>query len=65
MNSVIVGSAARRDGALTRLGAVDGVGAVVFDPDGAGYAHYALPALIAAFERPKLPLAAPCPEKGR
>ena len=65
VNSVIVGSAARRDGALALLRAVDGAPAVVFDPDGAGYAHYALPALIAAFEGPKLPLAAPCPEKGR
>jgi hypothetical protein len=65
VNSVVVGSAARRDGALALLRAVEGAESVLFDPNGAGYSRYALPALIAAFEGPRLPLAAPCPERGR
>lgn len=65
VNSVIVGSAARRDGALALLRAVEGADAVLFDPKGDGYAAYPLPALIAAFEAPRLPIRAPCPEAGR
>jgi hypothetical protein len=65
VNGVIVGSAARRDGVLAMLRAVEGADAALFDPNDSGYARYALPALIAAFEKPKLPLSAPCPEKGR
>jgi len=65
VNSVIVASAARRDGALAMLRAVDGADAVLFDPNGSGYSPYAMAALIAAFEKPKLPLSAPCPEGRR
>jgi hypothetical protein len=65
VNSVIVGSAARRDGALALLRAVEGAEAVLFDPTGAGYAAYALPSLIAAFEQPRLPIRTPCPERGQ
>lgn len=65
VNSVIVGSAARRDGALALLRAVEGVDTVLFDPKGDGYAPYPLAAVIAAFERPRLPIRAPCPEAGR
>ena len=64
VNGVIVGSAARRDGALAMLRAVEGADAVLFDPSGAGYAAYALRSVIAAFESPKLPINAPCPEAG-
>jgi hypothetical protein len=65
VDSVIVGSAARRDGALALLRAVEGADAVLFDSTGDGYAAYALPALIAAFERPRLPIRTPCPEGRR
>jgi hypothetical protein len=65
VNGVMVGSAARRDGALALLRAVEGADAVLFDPNGSGYARYALPALIAAFEQSRLPISEPCPEKGR
>jgi hypothetical protein len=65
VNSVIVGSAARRDGAVALLRAVEGANAVLFDPRGAGIAPYPISALIAAFESPKLPLSVPCPEQVR
>jgi hypothetical protein len=65
VNGVILGSAARRDGALALLRAVHGTDAVLFDPNGAGYATYSRSALMVAFEAPKLPLAAPCPERDR
>lgn len=65
VNSVIVGSAARRDGALALLRAVEGADAVLYDAEGMGYAAYDLPSLIAAFEVPRLPLRAPCPEGRR
>jgi len=51
--------------ALALLRAVEGTEAVLFDPNGSGHSLYSLPGLIAAFEGPKLPLSAPCPEKGR
>lgn len=63
VNSVIVGSAARRDGVVALLRAVEGAESVLFDPKGAGVAPYAIPALIAAFESTKLPLSVPCPER--
>ena len=63
VSGVTVGSAARRDGALALLRAVTGAEAVLFDASGAGYAAYALPSLIAAFEQPRLPISVPCPEK--
>ncbi len=62
VNSTIVGSAARRDGALALLRAVTGAEAVLFDPEGDGYAPYGLLELIAAFEAPRLPIRTPCPE---
>ena len=62
VNNVIVGSAARRDGALALLRAVTGAETVLFDRRGDGYAPMALAALIAAFEGPRLPIRAPCPE---
>jgi hypothetical protein len=65
VNSVIVGSAARRDGALALLHAVEGADAVLFDRTGSGYAPYSLGALIAAFEQPRLPINGPCPERAR
>jgi hypothetical protein len=63
VNGVILGSAARRDGALALLRAVRGSEVVMFDPKGAGYAAYGRAALIAAFEARSLPLRAPCPER--
>ena len=63
VNGVILGSAARRDGALALLRAVRGSEVVLFDPKGAGYATYGRAALIAAFEARSLPLRAPCPER--
>lgn len=65
VDGVIVGSAARRDGALALLRAVDGADVVRYDLRGTGVAEYPLPALIAAFEGPKLPVAGPCPEAVR
>jgi hypothetical protein len=62
VDGVVVGSAAHRDGALALLRAVHGADAVMFDPRGDGYAPYALPSLIAAFEAPRLPVRTPCPE---
>ena len=64
VNSVVVGTAATRDGALQLLRAVRGADVVLFDPKGMGYAPYPLPALINAFEGAKLPYAGPCPEAG-
>lgn len=62
VNTVIVGSAARRDGALALLRAVRGASAVMFDADGEGFAAYGLPDLVRAFEAPRLPLRTPCAE---
>ncbi len=63
VSGVIAGSAARRDGALALLRAVTGAEVILFDASGTGYAAYALPSLIAAFEKPRLPISVPCPEK--
>jgi hypothetical protein len=65
VNSVIVGSAARRDGAVALLRAIEGVDAVLFDANGAGYGRHSIASLIGAFEGPKLPLNTPCPERFR
>lgn len=62
VNSVIVGSAARRDGALALLRAVEGANAVLFDPEGEGYRPYPLAAVVTAFEGRRLPIRTPCPE---
>lgn len=64
VNGVVAGSAATRDGALALLRALRGTETVLFDPKGMGYAPYPLPALIAAFEGPRLPFSGPCPEAG-
>lgn len=58
----VIGSAALRDGALALLRVVHGTDTVLFDAHGAGVASFRLPELIAAFERPALPLSVPCPE---
>jgi hypothetical protein len=63
VNGVMRGSAARRDGALRLLQALDGSDVVLFDPSGAGQGAYPRTALIAAFEAPRLPLNEPCPER--
>ena len=65
VNGVVVGVAARRDGALHLLRAVQGGSVVMFDPHGNGVAPYPLEALIHAFDGPRLPLGVPCPEAAR
>lgn len=65
VNGVVVGVAARRDGALHLLRAIDGGGVVIFDPHGNGLAPYPLEAVIRSFEGPRLPLGVPCPEAAR
>lgn len=64
VNGVIVGSAARRDGALELLRALRGAEIVYYDPKGGGVGPYPIAALIDAFEAPALPVAGPCPELG-
>ncbi len=59
----IVGSAARRDGALALLRALDGVDVVALDTHGTGPATYRLRDVIARFEAPRFPLDVPCPER--
>lgn len=63
VNGVIAGSAARRDGALDLLRALDGAETVYYDPRGSGTGPYPVAALIAAFEGADLPLEEPCPER--
>jgi hypothetical protein len=65
VNGVVVGFAARRDGVLHLLRAVQGGSVVMFDPHGNGVAPYPLEALIRAFEGPRLPLGVPCPEAAK
>jgi hypothetical protein len=59
-----VGSAARRDGALALLRALDGTGTVALDVRGTGAAAYRLADVIARFEGAHFPLDVPCPEAG-
>lgn len=59
-----VGSAARRDGALALLRALDGTGTVALDVRGTGAATYRLADVIARFEGARFPLDVPCPEAG-
>ncbi len=63
VNGVIAGSAARRDGALDLLKALEGAETVYYDPKGNGVGPYPVATLISAFEAPALPLAGPCPER--
>ena len=59
-----VGSAARRDGALALLRALDGPDVVAIDVRGTGPSTYRLADVIAQFEAPRFPLDVPCPERG-
>ena len=63
VNGVVSGSAARRDGALDLLRALEGAETVYYDPNGNGVGPYPVAALIGAFEAPTLPVAGPCPEQ--
>lgn len=59
----MVGSAARRAGALELLRAIDGADAISLDVHGAGAAMFRVTDLIARFETPRFPLDVPCPER--
>ena len=59
-----VGAAARRDGALELLRALDGIEIVALDVRGTGPARYRRADVIARFEGPRFPLDVPCPERG-
>lgn len=63
VNGVVVGSAARRDGALALLRSVGGADTIMFDPRETGFSTYRLSDLVAAFERPRLPVDVACPER--
>lgn len=58
-----VGSAARQDGALALLRALDGPDTIGIDVRGTGLATYRLSDVIARFEGPRFPLEVPCPER--
>lgn len=58
----MVGAAARRDGALALVRALDGVDVVYLDVRGTGTSEYRLTDVIARFEAPSFPLDVPCPE---
>jgi hypothetical protein len=58
----MVGSAARRDGALALLRTLDGAEVVHLDVRGTGAAQYRLEDVIARFEGQRFPLDVPCPE---
>lgn len=59
-----VGSAARREGAVALLRALDGAELIALDIRGTGASTYRLADVIARFEAPAFPLAVPCPERG-
>lgn len=61
----LVGSAARRDGALALLRALSGTDVVMLDVRETGHARFRLGDAIARFERPGFPLDVACPEAGR
>lgn len=63
INGVVVGSPARRDGALALLRAIGDADTIMFDPRETGFATHRLVDLIAAFKRPRLPVDVPCPER--
>jgi hypothetical protein len=60
-----VGVAARRDGALALLRAIEGTDTIALDVRGTGAADYRLADVIARFAAPGFPLDVPCPERGR
>lgn len=61
----VVGSAARRDGVLALLRAIDGADTIALDVRGTGPAVFRIADVIARFEGPRFPLDVPCPERGR
>lgn len=61
----IAGSAARRDGALALLRALDGADRISLDVRGTGPADYRVADVIARFEAPAFPLDVACPERAR
>lgn len=58
----MVGSAARRDGALALLRALDGAAVISLDVRGTGTSPYRIEDVIARFEGQRFPLDVPCPE---
>lgn len=58
------GSAARRDGALALLQALDGAETIALDVRGTGPSTYRVVDVIARFEASRFPLDVPCPERG-
>ena len=58
-----VGSAARREGALALLRALDGVDVIALDVRGTGPGTFRLADVIARFEAPRFPLDVACPER--
>lgn len=61
----LVGSAARRDGALALLRSIAGVDTIAFDVRGTGAVVFRLSDVISRFESPPFPLDMPCPERAR
>jgi hypothetical protein len=60
-----VASAARRDGALAILRAIDGAETISLDVRGTGTSTYRLADVIDRFVGSRFPLEVPCPERGR
>lgn len=60
----MVGSAARRTGAIALLKALQGTETIAIDVRGTGAATYRLADAIARFEAPRFPIDVPCPERG-
>lgn len=58
-----VGSAARRDGALALLRALDGIDVIRLDVRGTGPSAYRLADVVARFEAGPFPIDAACPER--
>lgn len=62
VGATTVGSAARRDGVLALLRALEGVDVVRLDVRGDGAATFRLQDVVRRFEGPRFPLAVPCPD---
>ena len=60
-----VGVAARRDGTLALLRAIEGTDTISLDVRGSGASAYRLAEVVARFAAPAFPLDVPCPERGR
>jgi hypothetical protein len=60
-----VGVAARRDGALALMRAIEGTDTIALDVRGTGPSTYQLADVIVRFAGPGFPLDVPCPERGR